>query len=75
MNAKTFQLVTIDGATFTEGDPNSFPLGDPAALLESVDSEGDFVVLKYGDGLTVSIPEHQVRYLLEFTPGDADTTA
>jgi|GEM_PF-6736155 len=66
----TFELATVDGATFTQGDTNPFPLGDPTALLESVDSDGDFVVLEYQGGLSVSIPEHQVRYVLEIEPMD-----
>lgn len=66
----TFQLATVDGTAFTQGDTNPFPLGDQTALLESIDADGDFVVLEYQGGLTVSIPEHQVRYVLEIEPTD-----
>ncbi|WP_202239832.1 hypothetical protein [Actinacidiphila reveromycinica] len=65
-----FQLATIDGTTFTQGDTNPFPLGAPTSLLESIDADGDFVVLEYQGGLIVSIPEHQVRYVLEIEPTD-----
>jgi hypothetical protein len=60
-----FLIETTDGRTIRKGDKNFTPLGDSSAVLESLDDEGDFVVLRYTGGLTVNIPEAQVAYTAE----------
>lgn len=59
-----FRIQTVDGKTYSQGDPNPFGVGDPDAVLETYTEDGDFIVLHYGL-LDVSIPESQVRYVAE----------
>lgn len=60
----TFQIVTTDDQTRTQGDTEAFTaLGHETATLESYEHEGDYVVLRYSQGLELAIHERHVRYI------------
>lgn len=69
-----FQVVTLDGETYTEGDPNPSTLGDPAARLEHIRYEGDLLFLSYGTYLDISMPASRVRHIAAGPARAATTT-
>lgn len=67
MSQPTFQLRTVDGETYTQGDTNKPPFGDPDAVLASwKEAEaGGYIELHFSHGLAVAIPERRIDYLAE----------
>ncbi|MFJ2279248.1 hypothetical protein ACIOEZ_34430 [Streptomyces sp. NPDC087866] len=59
----SFQIVTSDGQTHTEGrpQPDTFKdLGGAAPVLESYVHDGDYLELRYTDGYRQLIPESRI---------------
>ncbi|MFE7614348.1 hypothetical protein [Streptomyces sp. NPDC057496] len=61
-----FQIVTIDGTSYTEGQTEDVvfaDLGGHAPYLKSYVHDGDYLELRYSDGFTQLLPEHRVKYI------------
>jgi hypothetical protein len=60
-----FQIVTTDDQAYTEGDVSfAFKdLGHSSTRLQQFAYDGDYVVLKYENGLELSIPEYRIKHI------------
>lgn len=66
MSEPAFQIVTIDGTSYTEGEIEDVVFTDldgHAQRLESYVHDGDYLELRYSDGFRQLLPEHRVKYI------------
>ena len=59
----SFQIVTRDGDTYTDGEERRFEFRGVTATLTGIDSDGDFVVLEYTHDIKIFIPEANIRHV------------
>jgi len=67
MATPQFQIVTVDGETYTQGDTTDAfkALGyDSVTLLDAV-PEGDWLTLSYEHDLALGIPESRIKYVVQ----------
>ncbi|NEA52389.1 hypothetical protein [Streptomyces sp. SID10815] len=59
-----FQIITTSGRSYGHGESRWFDMFSTTQTLESYDHEGDYVVLRYSNGIKDAIPEAQVAHII-----------
>lgn len=72
MSSSTFQIVLVDGTTYTSDEQHDPTFGQfPEARLESYAHEGDWLRLQYTSGCELEIPERRVAHIVTYSSPDA----
>ncbi|MGW6222237.1 hypothetical protein ACWF8U_20405 [Streptomyces olivaceus] len=59
-----FQIITTDGDCYIDGRERRFDVFETFGTLESYGHEGDYVVLRYSDGIEDAIPESRIAHII-----------
>jgi len=67
MATPQFQIVTVDGETYTQGDTTDAfkALGYDSVTLMDVELDGDWLGLQYEHDLVLCIPEARIKHIVE----------
>lgn len=63
---KTFKVVTTDDQARIQGEEELYAfktLQNETPTLESFEPDGDYVILRYSQGLRLAIPESRIKYI------------